>query len=788
MEKIDYAVAGRTYQIQAITKTIENFHEKRRKALLIMATGTGKTRVSIGIIKALLESNSIKRVLFLADRTALVVQAQRNFLKHLPNTSICNLVEDKENGSRIVFSTYQTMINEIDALREDKTRKYGVGHFDLIIVDESHRSIYKKYGIIFEYFDSLLLGLTATPKDEIDKNTYRVFNLPNGEPTFACGLYEAVNEEFLVPPLAEKIDLKFPTVGIKYSQLSEEDKEQWEETFDDGIEEVEAEDVNNWLFNKDTVRKALEILMNDGHKVAGGDKLGKTIIFAKNDRHADFIVDIFNSEYPYYGGHFCQKITNNVSCAQDLIDNFSNGKKNLQIAVSVDMLDTGIDIPEILNLVMLEKIRSKSKFWQMVGRGTRLCTEIFGPGRDKKNFKIFDFCQNIEYFDALIEEGKKGEKTESISRKIFNIKTKLAMNLQGLEFQESEDTKKYYDELITNIQENLKSINTKSAMGRKVIRQLERYSKIEELHNLDDMKILEMSTHLSNLPFKTIKENEEIKRFDLLMYQIQLGNIEEKRYKRAEKSCMEISKNLLEKTMVPQTKEKIEDIKLLGDIERVNSLPVKRLDQLRKDLRDLVFLVTGDERITIFTDFEDEVIVREPGAIMTGTEYLNFDEKLRKFLENHRDEICIKKLKNAIQLETKDLDRLETLIFFQDVGSKEELEQKHGEKIKKLKEIYGEKYLGAFLRTLTGMEKEFVSESFSKFMKTGALSGVQSDIIKIIINSYVANGEFSIDDLFENKEIKHASNNKTPLEIFEEIRFYKIVEAVNDINSKVKAE
>lgn len=786
LKKIDNEIAGRSYQIQAITKTIETFHEKKRKALLIMATGTGKTRVSIGIVKALLETNSIKRVLFLADRTALVVQAQRNFVKHIQDTNMCNLTEDKENKARIVFSTYQTMINEIDALRKDGTRKYGVGYFDLIIVDESHRSIYKKYGIIFDYFDSNILGLTATPKEEIDKNTYRVFNLPNGEPTFAYGLTEAVKDGFLVPPVAEKIDLKFPTEGIKYSELSEDDQEQWEDTFDDGVEEVEAEAVNNWLFNRDTVRQVLRLLMEEGHRVKGGDKLGKTVMFAKNDKHADFIVEIFNSEYPHLGGSFCQKITNKVSYAQNIIDNFSISSKDPQIAVSVDMLDTGIDVPEILNLVIVKKIRSKSKFWQMVGRGTRLCKDIFEPGKDKNNFKIFDFCQNIEYFEALMEDDKKGGKDESLSQRLFNMKIKLAFSLQGFQFQEDEETKKYYDKLVKNLQKNIESIDKRSAQGRQAIRYLEKYSRIEELNNLDDMKISEIKGNLSNLPFQTEKESEEIKRFDLLMYHLQLGNIEENRYKRAEKSCVEISRNLSGKTSVPVVKEKIEDIKLLGDVERMNTLSLKRLEELRENLRDLMTLIIGDERLPFFTDFKDEIIKKESGNINTGFDHMTFDEKLKRFLDTHRDELCIKKLKNAIQLDKQDIGELEKLIFSEEVGSKEELEKNYKGKIDRLKSAYGDNYLAAFLRTMTGIDKEKLDKSFSKFIKVGTLSGLQSDVIKIIINSYISNGEFSEKDLFDNKEIKNRLGNKIILDIFNQDELKEISFEIKSINESVR--
>ena len=386
--EINPAIVERFYQTRGIRRIAEAFERDHdRKALLVMATGAGKTRTVIALCDLLMRCNWVKRVLFLADRVALVRQAVNAFKRHLPDSSPVNLVTEKDAEGRVFVSTYPTMMGLIDETR-DGQRRFGAGHFDLVIIDEAHRSVFQKYRAIFDYFDSLLVGLTATPKDEVDRNTYSLFDLENGVPTDAYSLEEAVRDGFLVPMKAVSVPLKFQREGIKYEELSEEDKDQWDalEWDEDGNvpDRVEAEAVNKWLFNKDTVDKVLAHLMTRGVTVAGGDRLGKTIVFAKNQAHAEFIAERFNANYPHYKGEFARVITFKTEYAQNLIDNFSNKDKAPHIAISVDMLDTGIDIPEVLNLVFFKLVRSKTKFWQMVGRGTRLCPDLFGPGKDKK--------------------------------------------------------------------------------------------------------------------------------------------------------------------------------------------------------------------------------------------------------------------------------------------------------------------------------------------------------------------------------------------------------------------
>ena len=334
-------IVERYYQKRAIGNIFGQFTQARRKALLVMATGTGKTRTAIALVDVLQRAGWVKRALFLADRVSLVNQACNAFKAHLPESSPVNLVTEKNTDGRVYVCTYPTILNLIDQMDEGAAR-FGVGHFDLVIIDEAHRSVYQKYRAIFDYFDSLLVGLTATPREEVDRNTYELFELEAGVPTDAYELQTAVDDGFLVPPRAQQVDLKFPRDGIDYDSLSQEEREQWEglDWGDDTPEpsmptKVNASAVNSWLFNRDTVDKVLQHLMEHGHTVDGGDRLAKTIIFARNHDHATFIEERFNHHYPHHKGHFARVIDNRAKYPQSILDDFSQKDKAPHISVSI---------------------------------------------------------------------------------------------------------------------------------------------------------------------------------------------------------------------------------------------------------------------------------------------------------------------------------------------------------------------------------------------------------------------------------------------------------------------
>jgi len=548
-------IVGRYYQTRAIRRIGETFEiDNQRKALVVMATGAGKTRTVIALADMLMRCNWVKRVLFLADRVALVNQAANAFKQHFPDSSPVNLVTEKHVDSRVCVSTYPTMMGLIDTSTSlsaggglsgglsgvEGQRRFGVGHFDLIVIDEAHRSVYQKYRAIFEYFDAMLVGLTATPKNEIDRNTYGLFDLETGVPTDAYALDEAVADKHLVPPKAVSVPLKFQREGIKYDDLSEEEKEQWDalEWNEDGTtpDTVDAGAVNKWLFNTDTVDKVLAHLMTKGQKVAGGDRLGKTIIFAKNNDHAEFIAERFNANYPQYKGHFARVVTYKTEYAQSLIDDFSNKNKMPHIAISVDMLDTGIDVPEVVNLVFFKIVRSKTKFWQMVGRGTRLCPDLFAPGQDKQFFYLFDYCQNLEFFSQNPEHID-GSASEPLGARLFKARLEMIAELDKKlsarkQIAEQADyllnETQLREELAAFLHQTVTAMNLDNFVVRPQRKAVEKYAESETWQNLSSEDFNELAQNVANLPTELADEDEEAKRFDMLVLQTQLAILQAK--------------------------------------------------------------------------------------------------------------------------------------------------------------------------------------------------------------------------------------------------------------------
>jgi len=682
--EINPAIVERFYQTRGIRRIAEAFERDHdRKALVVMATGAGKTRTVIALADLLMRCNWAKRVLFLADRVALVNQAVNAFKRHLPDASPVNLVTEKDAEGRVFVSTYPTMMGLIDETR-DGQRRFGVGHFDLVIIDEAHRSVFQKYRAIFDYFDSLLVGLTATPKDEVDRNTYSLFDLENGVPTDAYSLEEAVRDGFLVPPQAVSVPLKFQREGIKYNELSEEDKDQWDalEWDEEGgvPDRVEAEAVNKWLFNKDTVDKVLEHLMTQGIAVAGGDRLGKTILFAKNQHHAEFIAERFNANYPHHKGEFARVITFKTEYAQSLIDNFSARDKAPHIAISVDMLDTGIDIPEVVNLVFFKLVRSKTKFWQMLGRGTRLCPDLFEPGRHKAFFCIFDYCQNLEYFSQDIPSGE-GALGESLGKRLFNARLELIGELDKKLVEadrnaareqrapphghpESDDEVRA--QIAALLQREVVAMNPDNFVVRPRRRIVEKYAKPEAWAVLPTEAITELSHEVAGLPSELDPEGEEAKRFDLLVLNLQLAMLRsEPGFIRLRDQVKALAELLEEKSAIPMVREQMAFIQDVQTDEWWRDVTVPMLEGMRRRLRDLIKLIEKQKRRPIYTDFEDEMggetAVDLPG-FGQGMDYAKFRAKAQAFLRAHQDHVAVHKLRTNRPLTVADLGELQRML------------------------------------------------------------------------------------------------------------------------------
>ena len=767
-------ITNRVYQKEAVVRVTEALEKGYRKMLLVMATGSGKTRTAASIVDILTRYNWVKNILFLADRTALVKQAKNSFKEYLPNLSLCNLLDNKDDvESRMIFSTYPTMMNAIDETKnKDGSRIFTSGYFDLIIVDESHRSIYKKYQAIFDYFDANLLGLTATPKNDIDKNTYRIFDLENDNPTFAYELDQAIEEGYLVH-YGKPIDvgLKIVRDGLKYSELSEEEKEEFEETFDEEKEEISSEEVNKTLFNKETVDLVIKTLMNNGLKVEGGDKLGKTIIFAVNQRHANFIVDRFNKLYPEYKGKFAQAVCHDIKFVDDVIDNFKDKVLYPQIAVSVDMLDTGIDVPEILNLVFFKKIRSKAKFWQMIGRGTRLCKDLFGPGIDKERFMIFDCYKNFEFFEVNVD-GKEIKTTKSISESIFGAKVDIIKSLQHLNYQEK-SLIEYRNNLIDDIITSILDINNNRFDVRMKGAIIDKYKKLDNYKALNEKDVQELKNIIA--PLITYTEEEELsKRFDYQMYVIENAYLGKKSFLRAKNRVIETAEKLSEKGTIEKISKKKETITKIQKEEFWENADLFQFEEVRKELRELVILLDRITTKIYYTDFRDEIV--DYGEHETGenfkivNKFEKYNKRVEQYLEEYKNDDVIQKLKNNIPLTMYDIKYLEKILW-EDLGTKEEYEKTYG-KIPLLKMV----------SKIIGMDRKAVEKEFSLFLSNENLNSDQINFVKHIVDYIVKNGSI---DKKELKDFPEADKFGGLFQLFDNKRevltnIVKIIDKVND--------
>jgi len=740
--EIDATIVERAYQTRAIRRFLETLDNKHRKGLFVMATGTGKTRTAIALVDALMRAGWVRRTLFLADRTALVNQTVNAFKAHLPGSSPVNLqMQPNELSGAVFVSTYQTMMGLLDKSRDDGSRLFGVGHFDLIIIDEAHRSVYQKYRAIFEYSDSLLLGLTATPREEIDHNTYGLFDLKDGAPTDVYELSQAISDGHLTRPRFHRCDLKFPTEGIHYNELSDEEKADWDvaEWGEDGApDEVAANAVNGWLFNIDTVDKVLEELMTKGGRVAGGDRLGKTIIFARNHKHAEFIVERFNINYPKEAGKECRVIDNFVNYPQSLIDNFSDTEKMPQIAVSVDMLDTGIDVPDILNLVMFKPVRSKTKFWQMIGRGTRLRPDLFGPGMHKKDFQVFDFCGNFEFF-GIKPEGIESRAAKSLSQRLFEHRVEL---LGGISNTSEPEIVALKQSLADGLHSEVAAMNVDNFVVRPKRRHVEKYSSREKWDSLDADARTEIVENLAHLPSEVPTDNPEARQFDALMLRLQLAlfNVE-KRFERLQTEVRVLAENLLEKTTIPQVKAQEAFLMEVASDEWWEGATLPMLEEARVRMRLLVQFADKTVRPVVQTDIEDSTVESEEVTIpgLESVLLISHDKRIRAFLDKHKKHHpTIVKLRTGQSLTQGDLQELDALLFeASGFSSRADFESYFGP----------QPHLGEWVRGLVGMDREAAKSAFGAFLTGSNYSAAQIDFVNNVIDYLTQHGTVKLSQI-----------------------------------------
>ena len=730
--RINDNISDRYYQKEAVKAVCRTFDEEnRRKALLVMATGSGKTRTVISIVDVLLRHGWVKNILFLADRNSLVTQAKRAFVNTLPNLSVVNLCEDKENyNARGVFSTYQTMMHVIDdAMDEDGKKLYTVGHFDLIICDEAHRSIYNKYKDIFTYFDAHLIGLTATPKDEIDKNTYKIFELGDGDPTYAYDLAQAVADGYLVDFMSVETKLKFLEHGIVYDELSDDDKIAYEEQFanENGEipESIDSSALNKYIFNDDTIRQVLAVLMEKGIRVDYGNKIGKTIIFAKNHQHAKRIYEIFGEEYPNFPPNFCRVIDNYTNYAQSLIDEFSTPSKLPQIVVSVDMMDTGIDVPEVVNLVFFKKVLSKAKFWQMIGRGTRLCKGLI-DGKDKEIFYIFDFCGNFEFF-RVNSNGREAVTAISVQERIFDLEVDMIFKLQDLAYQ-TEELSAFRKLLVDDVVQKISELNRDNFSVKQHLKFVDLYANEKAYCILTPLDLQQLKEEVAPL---ILPYNDEIcaVRFDALMFAIELASLTGNTYSKGIRELMVKTRALSKIGSIPAVTQQKDFINQILNTTYVETASVNEFELIRSKLRDLIKYIPYTDAPLFNTDFDDEILSMEwKESELETNDLQNYKMKVNSYIRKHMDNPAIAKLHTNQPLNSEDVKSLEAILW-SELGTKADYQSE-----------YSDKPLGELVREIVGLDMNSAKEAFSKYLNDVNLDDRQIYFVNQIINFIVKNG------------------------------------------------
>ena len=738
--EIDDKITDRYYQKEAIRAVCEQIELGFRKHLLVMATGTGKTRTASSLTDLLSRGRYVTNILFLADRTALVKQAKDDFKNYLPDMSLCNLCSNKDDrNARIVFSTYPTILNAIDDTKsKDGVRLFTPAHFDLIIIDESHRSIFKKYRAIFEYFDAIMVGLTATPKTDVDRNTYDFFEMEHGVPTYAYDYETAVYQDHvLVPYYNYEVQTKFLEEGITYDDLSPEDKERYEDDFAEGgviPAFIPSTAMNRFIFNEVTVDMVLQDLMERGIQVAGGDRIGKTIIFAQNKRHAEFILERFNKLYPQYKGTFAQRVICEDTYAQTIIDDFKIEDKPPYIAVSVDMMDTGIDVPQCVNLVFFKKVRSKAKFWQMIGRGTRLCKgltcldQVEGEYTDKRRFLIFDYCGNFEYFREH-KEGFESRETRTLSENIFGKQIRLISLLQEATYA-GEEEQAWRSELIKTCHAQVLALNPDLISVKLKLQYVEKYKKESAFDSISEGDKGELLQHIA--PLVRLDDSDELaKRFDNFMYGLMLASMEQMpAFQPAKKQLCDIAALLERKGSIPQVKEKLPIIREINTEEFWRANDVLLFEKVRAALRELLkFLDRGPDRKPIITRLTDPIINQAEGEELDPAyDFEDYRDKVNRYIGEHGDTLAIHKLTHNIRLSEGDYKELERVLT-RELGSREDYQRE-----------FGDTPFGLLVRKIAKLDHEAAMQAFSKFINDQSLNQRQISFVNKIIHHIEQNG------------------------------------------------
>ena len=734
-------IVNRLYQIEAIKRVSERFTDNHRKSLVVQATGTGKTRVAIALTELLIRAGWVKRVLFLCDRRELRKQAKNAFGDFLASEPI-RVVSGRVNSSateRVFLSTYPAMHKVFQS--------FDVGFFDLIIADESHRSIYNVYGDIFHYFDSLQIGLTATPVDFVTRSTFDLFNCEGQLPTANYELEEAVSDGFLTPFEVFEHTTQFMREGIRLETLTAEQIKELEDQGEDPSQyDFASEQINSVIYNKDTNRAILRNLMESGLRDSTGQSPGKSIIFARNHRHAVLLRQLFDEMYPQYGGRFCQVIDNYDPRAEQLIDDFKgndDGKNDeLTIAISVDMLDTGIDIPEILNLVFAKPIKSPVKFWQMIGRGTRLCEDLFGPGKHKTVFRIFDHWGNFERFETGY---RPAEPTQSKS--LMQLVFEERVNFAELALQKSEIPA--FEAAVTLIGKDINDLPEESVSVREKWREKRSLAAPETLNAFAPATVVALRQIIAPLmQWRNIRGHGDAYSFDLLVARIQIAVL------RGSNSVDDLKIEMLDRLAALQmhlnpVREKAEVTKTAKSDAFWDALSVEKLEKIRKPLREIMHHRDKATYSPVPAKIID--VTETASAVQTGRRKIKLDavnmkayrhvveEELRKHFD---DNPTLQKIGRGEAVSESDIQKLVSLILVQTPGANKEI----------LEEFFSETAvpLDFAIRSIIGLAPEAVEAKFAEFaLKHPALKAKQTRFLGLLKNHIVRYGSITRDKLYE---------------------------------------
>jgi len=734
-------IIDRMYQFEAVRRVVERFAEKKRRALIVQATGTGKTRVAVALCDALIQARWAKRVLFLCDRRELRKQAHNTFKAFLPSEprTYVTAATAHDRNHRIYLATYPAMMKVFET--------FDVGFFDLIIADESHRSLYNRYRQLFDYFDCYQVGLTATPVQFVARNTFKMFGCDEGDPTANYSYEDAISNKppYLTPFVVDTHTTPFLRAGIKYSQMTAEQRRRLEEDEElpQAIEFEQAE-IDKLIFNKDTNRIILRNLMDHGIRVAGGSRIGKTIIFARNHDHAVLLQNLFDELYPQYGGNFCRVIDTYDPRAEELIEDFKGegSSDDLTIAISVDMLDTGIDVPEIVNLVFAKPVFSFVKFWQMIGRGTRLCPDLFGPGKDKTHFQIFDHWGNFERFEQGYESAEPHQ-PKSLMQHLFEARLELART--ALEKQQATA----FELAIDLIGKDIASLPEKSIAVRENWKQVRAVAKSETLRGFDAATQAALAHEIAPLmQWVNITGHEEAHEFDRLIAQLQVALIQgASRFDDLKDDLVDQVSRL--PVNLSQVKVKLPIIERVKSAEFWDNITVADLEELRIELRGIMRYrpLLGPPGVPpkVIDVAEDPALVerRRHKVRLAGLDMAAYRNRVHKVLLDIIDQSeTLQKIKAGQPVAESDLEALCSLVLTQD-GSLD---------LRDLLEYYPETagHLDQAIRGIIGMDARAVHQRFTEFVQDHpALASHQIKFLDLLQNHIARYGSIEIERLYE---------------------------------------